>query len=127
MTDALKRSGCAAKSSGSSSSLEKSSSAFGKSASSTWTNSGECWGPRRGEEGPVVELMDDCLLDDMENDDGMEHLKSQSRSIREKRIHMITNQIFSPLLTACKIHEILYPSEYSSVIFRSNKVKKFRS
>jgi hypothetical protein len=65
--DALKRSGGGAKSSGSSSSLEKSSSAFGKSASLTWTNSGEGCEPIRGEEGPVVELMDDCLLEDMEN------------------------------------------------------------
>jgi len=64
--DALRRSGCAAKSSGSSSSLEKSSSAFGKSSSLTWTNSGESCGPMRGEEGPVFELMDDCLLEDME-------------------------------------------------------------
>lgn len=69
--DALKRSGWEAKSSGSSSSLEKSSSAFGKSASLTWTSSGESCGPIRGEEGPVVELMDDCLLEDMENGDGM--------------------------------------------------------
>jgi hypothetical protein len=91
--DALKRSCCAAKSSGSSSSLEKSSSAFGKSASLTWTNSGECCGSIRGEEDPVVELIDDCLLDDMENGDGMEHLKSQSRLIREIVFHMITNQI----------------------------------
>ena len=76
--DALKRSVCAAKSSGSSSSLEKSSSAFGKSASLTWTNSGEGRGPIRGEEGPLVELMDDCLLEDMENGDGTwENLQSR--------------------------------------------------
>jgi hypothetical protein len=75
MMDALKRSVGATKLSGSSSSLEKSSSAFGKSASSTWTNSGEGCGPIGGEEGPVIELMDDCLclLEDMENGDGAEH------------------------------------------------------
>jgi hypothetical protein len=67
MMDALKRSACAAKSSGSSSSLEKSSTAFGKSALSTWTNSGEICGSIRGEEGPVIELMDECLLEDMES------------------------------------------------------------
>ncbi len=83
--DALKRSVCAAKSSGSSSSLEKSSSAFGKSASLTWTSSGECCVSIKGEEGPVVELMDDCLLEDMENGDRKEHLQSQSRfdSVRD--------------------------------------------
>ena len=44
---------------------------FGKLASLTWTNSGESCGSIRGEEGPVVELMDNCLLEDMENGDGM--------------------------------------------------------
>ncbi len=74
--DVLTGSAWAAKSSGSSSSLEKSSSSFWVSASFTRTNSGEGCGPRRGEEGPVVELMDECLLEDMENrGDGTEHLQ----------------------------------------------------
>jgi hypothetical protein len=79
--DALKRSVGATKLSGSSSSLEKSSSAFGKSASSTWTNSGEGCGPIGGEEGPVIELMDDCLclLEDMENGMGRSTPSKSSR------------------------------------------------
>ena len=69
MMDALKCLGWEVKSLDSSSSLKTLSSAFGKLASLTWTNFGESCGLIREVEGPVVKLIDDCLLEDMENRD----------------------------------------------------------